>query len=411
VRQWAKASYGGGGAIDGGQRASLTDTALDLAGGGLVELDVLAQRASDVLRQAFPNDLSCVTILEADGVLQVRSAYGNRTNCLPGLRVPIGSGLGGVVVAEGRTLCVTEYARLNEDAVFNDIMVEREGIRAAAGVPLIVNGSRLGLLFVGRRGAAPITESELARLEETGRSLGPLIGASMELATRVEIAKTNERQRLAIELHEQILPLLFAIGAAATRVQRSGSPAVVNNEIFEIENMASTASALVRNVISVLGPLPPEQELGIRIRTATESFTRIHRIPASLSILGHAFAVSNLQADVLSAVAHEALNNVAKHAGHASVILTLVYDTNAITLIVQDDGRGLPLDFGIRAITETRSGEHFGLASLAYRLRLLQGRLEAFTNEDGGVTVRALIPQEVEATAGRSTGPDAGVTP
>lgn len=382
----------------------LTGAALDLSAVGLVELDVLAQRASEILRQAFPDDLSCVTILEPDGVLQVRSAHGNRTDCLPGLRVPIGSGLGGVVVAQGRTLCVTEYARLNEDAVFNDIMVTREGLRAAAGVPLIVNESRLGLLFVGRRGPEPIRGDEVARLEEAGRSLGPLIGASMELATRVEIAKTNERQRLAIELHEQILPLLFAIGAGATRVRRGGSAALLSDEITEIEDMASTASALVRNVISVLGPVPPAQELGIRIRTATESFTRIHRIPASSSILGQAFAVSPSHADVLSAVAHEALSNVAKHADRASVIVTLVYDTAAVTLIVQDDGQGLPLDFGISAITDARAGEHFGLASLAYRLRLLQGRLEVFTNEDGGVTVRALIPQEIAPIALGGTG-------
>lgn len=383
---------------------SLIGAALDLSTVGLVELDVLAQRASELLRQAFPNDVSCVTILEPDGVLQVRSAHGNRTDSLPGLRVPIGSGLGGVVVAKGRTLCVTEYSRLNEDAAFNDIMVTREGIRAAAGVPLIVNKSRLGLLFVGRRGTEPISEHEVARLEEAGRSLGPLIWASMELATRVEIAKTNERQRLAIELHEQILPLLFAIGAGATRVRRGGSAASLSDEITEIENMASNASALVRDVISVLGPLPPAQELSIRIRTATESFMRIHRIPASSSMLGQAFAVSSAHADVLSAVAHEALSNVVKHAGRASVIVTLVYDTAAVTLIIQDDGQGLPLDFGIGAITDARAGEHFGLASLAYRLRLLQGRLEVFTNEDGGVTVRALIPQEIATTQSGGTG-------
>jgi len=370
-----------------------------LSGAGLLELDVLAQRASEILRQAFPDDVTCVTILDGDGVLRVRGVHGNRTSFLQGLRVPVGSGLGGVVVAEGRTLCVAEYAQLNEDAIFNDIMAKQEGIRAAAGVPLIVNESRLGLLFVGRRGAEQITGQEVARLEETGQSLGPLIGASMELATRVETAKTNERQRVAVELHEQILPLLFAIGAGAKRIRtaRSRTTTLLTQDIAEIEDVASSAIALVRNVISVLGPLPPAQELGIRVRAATENFTRIHKLPVSLSILGQAFAVSGPQADVLSAVVHEALSNVAKHAGQASVIVTLVYDPDAIVLIVQDDGNGLPADFGIRSITEPLAGEHFGLASLAHRLRLGLGRLELFTNDDGGVTLRAVVPQGVES--------------
>jgi signal transduction histidine kinase len=84
------------------------------------------------------------------------------------------------------------------------------------------------------------------------------------------------------------------------------------------------------------------------------------------------------------------LHNVEKHAGASTTILTLHYDEAAVEVVVQDDGRGLPVDFRVQSTP--RSGRAWGLTSLQQRVEQLGGGLLLVSNEDGGATLRARIP-------------------
>ena len=76
-------------------------------------------------------------------------------------------------------------------------------------------------------------------------------------------------------------------------------------------------------------------------------------------------------------VVAEALTNVAKHSGAARVSVSVVTVTGAVTVRVEDDGRG-----------GAHLGKGQGLAGLAQRLAGVDGTLE-LTSPDGGPTVLA----------------------
>lgn len=91
------------------------------------------------------------------------------------------------------------------------------------------------------------------------------------------------------------------------------------------------------------------------------------------------------QHTVLLRTAQEALQNVVRHAHARAVLITLTYERRAVTLVIQDDGVGL-LDG-----TYERPGLH-ALRALRYRLAELDGHLDVFESDSGGVTVRATLP-------------------
>jgi signal transduction histidine kinase len=363
---------------------------------GLVELDVLASRTVTVLHQMVEADLSCVTLVDHGSELVVRAAQGQRSDHLVGLKIPIGFGIGGLAVSERRTVAVNDYSRMPATRDFHQIMVDEEGVRAATGVPLIVADHPIGVLFVGRRDGRAFAGSEIRQLQEVAHSIAPLAGASLQLAQQVHAARVRERQRMATDVHDQLVPLLFAMGAAAHRIRAMlpGNAREIQDCLASIEEMASSGNAAMRDVIRVVGPLAHKQELIQQIRARAERFATLASTPASVGVLGCPRAVDAETTEVLTAVAQVALANVARHAPGASVVITVDFGPDVIELTVQDDGIGLSEDFRLTAITDPTVGEHFGLANLTNRLRGINGDLSVYSNDDGGVTVRATVPTD-----------------
>src|SRR5205085_1216417 len=102
-------------------------------------------------------------------------------------------------------------------------------------------------------------------------------------------------------------------------------------------------------------------------------------------------------AGALLAVVREALCNVAKHAAATRVIVTLAYSPEAVEVVVQDDGRGLPPGFTLRAVGDSARADGFGLPSLQRRMQQLGGRLVVRPGPEGGTTVRAVLHEPAEA--------------
>ena len=369
---------------------------LTVALAGLLDLNVLATKIGVRVRQHCEcvEGLVNVTMLSDYGVLAVRATLGNRTDLMTGMRFRVDTGIGGQAVSTRHAVRVREYAQVAANRDIREVMVDGEGIRAAAGVPLIVDSQALGLLFLGRRDGQPVSEAQLRGLQAIAKEAAPLVGASMQHMRRIEAAISEERLRLATQLHEQMIPYLFGIGAAARRARdtlgsRKGKSLA---QIRNIEKMASSANAFARSLMIPLGSLPREHLLDVRIRAARDRFALLSDIVVSFGVQGTPIPLDDAALDTLEAAVVEALSNVAKHARGASAMVSLAYGRGEVSVTVMDDGVGLPGDFTQNSITDPLAGGHFGLTVLSHRLQLLQGTFDIHTNDDGGVTVRASVP-------------------
>jgi signal transduction histidine kinase len=209
---------------------------------------------------------------------------------------------------------------------------------------------------------------------------------------------TEERHRIARELHDRVEQAFFSIGLTVTFAFRNLQTAPVEmlkTHLGEIRASAAQGAEDLRAAIFALS------RAEIRDRGVAQTLWQMVRqfqqktgVEADLVLSGTEHRVSPETAEVLYAVAREGLANVEQHA-HASVaILNLRFDLNAVTLTVQDDGVGAsPLLLGALHDSTTR----FGLRAINERVSLLGGAFTAEQGDEGGFVVQARVPLRGEA--------------
>jgi signal transduction histidine kinase len=222
--------------------------------------------------------------------------------------------------------------------------------------------------------------------DERGRLLDELRAAQHELSVlHRDAGVTDERERLARELHDTIAQSLAGIVLLAQRARRENANRKLRDETLELLEDAAR-SALTETRTLVAGSAPVELSGGIAeaLSTVAARFRRETSIAISCDVtLG-----SPLDRDVEVALlrcAQEGLANVRKHAGATAVRITLVEESDVAVLRIADDGRGLDPD----AVPDG-----FGLSGLRARLALVGGTLE-LQGGSGGTTVVARLPREV----------------
>jgi signal transduction histidine kinase len=224
--------------------------------------------------------------------------------------------------------------------------------------------------------------------EERGRLLDELTAAQHELSVlHRDAGVTEERERLARELHDTIAQSLAAVVLLTQRARREHAAGKLRDDTLGLVEDA-TRSALAETRALVAGSAPVELSGGIA--EALDTLAGRFRRETSVAISCEVALTAPLDRDVEVALlrcAQEGLANVRKHAGATTVQLTLVDEAGVAVLRVEDDGRGLDPD----AVPDG-----FGLSGLRARLALVGGTLEVQGNS-GGTTIVARLPRETAA--------------
>jgi signal transduction histidine kinase len=87
----------------------------------------------------------------------------------------------------------------------------------------------------------------------------------------------------------------------------------------------------------------------------------------------------------LARIAQEAVRNALRHALATTIHIQLIYETDALRLLIRDDGRGFHLDEAA-----ARTG-HFGIAVMQERARKLGGTLRLYS-DNAGTEVETDVP-------------------
>ena len=101
--------------------------------------------------------------------------------------------------------------------------------------------------------------------------------------------------------------------------------------------------------------------------------------------------------EVRTHIAQEALSNVRHHSKAKRVTVDLSYDTDAVRLLVSDDGVGF--DPSVSSSTPSPTGGGFGMTSMRERARLIGGRIEVRSAPGMGTRVDAEVPYQQEQTS------------
>jgi signal transduction histidine kinase len=357
---------------------------------GLLDVSFLVKKASRSLSCLLGTDVAGIALRTGDTA--VRSVNG--AGCEAGIRLRAG-GIGGRVLAGGQPVTVADFQPGASGADdFVDVVLVEERVRAAAVTPVTAAGTVAGVVFCGNRDPGHVGRRVVTLLAEFAASVAPVVMTALRVERVGEMAVAEERQRIAQQLHDTTGPILFNIGLAARRLQEGagesdGGP--VSTVAREIEVGASEAARCLREAFRSTLALSNEEALPVTVRRDAHAFSRRTDNPVEMVVVGQPFVTSAAVDGAILAVVREGLHNVEKHAGPASVALTLCYrEEGEVRLVIQDDGRGLPADFSLQPVPGKAGG--LGLPGLRQRVEGLGGDLRVGGNEDGGLSLRVGLP-------------------
>ena len=301
--------------------------------------------------------------------LVVAVADGSDAADLRGLRTPLDASVAGRVYLSGQAEAVTEVTA--GEPVFATHAGYGPGLFVPLGGP-----AETGVLVVANRVGAAAFSAEATELTAAfaGQAALALRLAEARLA-QAQLALYADRDRIARDLHDQVIQRLFATGMALQSITRQ-VPAPVQARLHRAVDDLDHSIGDIRATIYALQagddePPPLRQQ----IVTVVEAVTGGSELELDLHVAGPVDTVVPAEASGHAlAVLREALTNVIRHA-KASTVAVSVAATDRLRVQVTDNGIGMP-----------DGGRRSGLANLADRAAQLGGTFETRPNQNAAGT-------------------------
>ena len=390
----------------GARAAGLIAVAEDLA--GEFSLRPLLERILLRCTELLGCDAGSIcSVDEAAGTYRKEADIG--IACQSGHVFPLTEGMTGAVVARRGPIWFARYSDVRGGHVAPDA---RATLRGVIGVPLEWRGRIIGACIVfsrdARRSFGP-ADAQLLQLFAKHAAIA-LANARMyeqaEERARAEAAAT-ERERLLHEVHDTITQRLVSVRVHLETAEQQMTLAGPANGLAAADAAAlaallGQASAAARNALAearltLLGlassPLDG-RTLEAALQSEASWAESIGRLEVRLVSAGPPVELDDHVAHEVLRMAREALTNIVRHARARSVRLGLVYEREAVSLLVQDDGEGFdPRADGL--------DERFGLRAMTERARDLGGSVDVDSLAGWGTRIRARFPYaRDEATPG-----------
>jgi signal transduction histidine kinase len=364
--------------------------ALNEIGTGLaseVELPRLLTLITEHLRRLIGARLVAIALPGPDGVLAIEAADGENAAELLGLQLERAGSKSGRVLERARAERVDD---LREDPEVDYEVARPLAATTGLYVPLIARDEGIGVVVAHDKiGPDPrFSDDDLRLAEQFATRAAVAVDQSARVARialqRVVDAQELERRRLARELHDQtgqeLTSVIFGLKA-----------------VEEAPDEASRAAAVEQVRAQVLETLQDVRRLAVELRPkALDDYGLVAAIERLVQTFAEQVGIrvefepnlpgGRLATEVETALyrmVQEALTNIAKHAQAGEVSIVLTRSADAVSAIVEDDGRG----FDTR---EAREG--MGLDGMRERLGLLDGKLKIESGPGKGTTLVAEVP-------------------
>ncbi|HLM04456.1 MAG TPA: sensor histidine kinase [Blastococcus sp.] len=225
------------------------------------------------------------------------------------------------------------------------------------------------------------------RRRETAELETRAAAAERDGAEQAARAVADERARIARELHDLVAHSMGVIVIQSQAGQRAldARPDLARTALSSIENAGRQGLAEMRRLLGLLtgagegtvAPQPTLEGLGELVERV-----RAAGVPVDLTVEGDLDALPAGVELAAYRIVQEALTNVLKHAGPATVQVVVRVGCGAVDVEICDDGRG--------AATPAHGSGH-GLVGMRERAALYGGSVEAGALPEGGYRVRARL--------------------
>ncbi len=231
-----------------------------------------------------------------------------------------------------------------------------------------------------------------------------LAEAERERDRRSSSAVSDERTRIARELHDVVAHAvsIMVVQADGASYVLPRDPAAAAAALKTISSTGRTALTELRRTLDLLrtdhsGALTPQPGT-VGLRELTQRMQGVG-LPVDLQVHGDLDTVPTGLALGVYRIVQESLTNVLRHAGAGAKAAVVVRrDEQHVVVEVSDTGGGA----GPHGDDAYQDGSGNGLLGMRERVAVLGGSISVGPRPDGGWTVRATLPLQVDSGHGEA---------
>jgi signal transduction histidine kinase len=367
------------------QLAALHEAAMSIA--GEVALDKVLRTIVDSARELVEAQYAALGVPSADGHLET-FVYSGLTAAeaerIPHL--PEGLGLLGALIQEQRPI---RLRRISDDPRSVGFPEGHPPMESFLGVPVVAGDEPLGNLYLtNKKNADAFTAADQEIVEMLAAHAAIAIQNARLYEQVGRLAVLEERTRIGMDLHDGIIQSIYAVGLTleSARLALEEEPAEADELLGGAVDALNEAIRDIRNFILDLRPQRFQGDLDEGLARLVREFQANTMVTVQLDARPE--TVRSLPTGVARALfltAQEALANVARHAHAEQVTIELEREETAVTMIIEDDGRG----FEVATLQEAVG---HGLANMRARAEELEGSFDICSEPGQGTTLRLTLP-------------------
>lgn len=240
-------------------------------------------------------------------------------------------------------------------------------------------------------GEIALSFNEMAdRIEQQVRELQRLAAENEALINQAKAAAvTEERQRLARDLHDAVSQQLFAISMTSATLNRliTKEPQKAISLVTNIEESARKAQAEMRALLLQLRPVTLEKEdFHTAIINLGKELMGKQIIDCEIDIQENLQLSMHIE-NQLYRILQEGFSNILRHAQATKLKLTIRKnsDQTAVHCKLEDNGIGFSID-------DANSKTSYGMKSIRERIAQLGGTVNWLSYPDKGTVLDVMIP-------------------
>lgn len=257
---------------------------------------------------------------------------------------------------------------------------ETLGITHHASVPLRAGNEKFGVLNVGSPHKTFFHPDELALLESIAFQIGTALKRIKLIQKEQDIALTEERNRLARDLHDSVNQILFSLSLTASGGKEMSDNIEVKETFSYIQDLAQEALTEMRALIWQLRP----QGLENGVVSALCGYGNMLGLKVKTEVKGLLTLPGRVE-EAVWRIGQEALANCKKHSQQSEVKIRFTVEKNLFKMLIEDSGCGFFYD-------KNQELPSLGLKSMKERTEGINGTFDLKSNPGKGTKISVTIP-------------------
>ena len=276
--------------------------------------------------------------------------------------------------------------------------IQAESSKQCISVPLRSGDRIIGAICALRDRLDVIDENEKQAFTLLANSAAVAIENVRLINAQEQQARQNavslERQRLASELHDNLIQMLNLINLKIGQIRGSLVEYPGRDFQSEFDLVTSNVTVAIEQVRMMMGdivlPHQGESNMASRVEQDIRAFEEKTRLKVDVSGIGTFLdRLVSLSQKQLLMILNEALTNIHRHADAEKVMVQFEENQDKVLMTIEDNGRGFEMDMDY-------GNHHYGLRIMRTRAERSGGSLNVESEPGQGTRIMASFPFVVQ---------------